>query len=41
MKGHKGSFLLTLGALHTERNKFEEAEGYFQEFQKLYPDKTG
>jgi len=38
--GHKGSFLLTLGSLHTERGEFDKATEYFQEFQDLYPTKT-
>jgi|GEM_PF-2350296 len=40
-QGHKGRFLLTLGTLHTESEEFDEALKYFEEFQELYPDKTG
>lgn len=39
--GHKGRFLLTLGSIHTEKEEFDQALKYFEEFQELYPDKTG
>lgn len=39
--GLKGRFLLTLGEQYTQREEFDKALKYLEEFQELYPEKTG